>query len=122
MTRRRLLLFCDAEEVLITNVNCGVEHLEMVCMISAERLYPLYKILSLLRSKVEELIFAVVHKRFDLGKHHAILHLVFSAPLDQSLLGHFLGLNLIEAFLIFDRTCLLSEAACIVFRSSYSCR
>ena len=51
---------------MVTNVYCSVEHLEMVFMISAEPLHSLDKILSLLRSKVEEFFFAVVHKRLDL--------------------------------------------------------
>ena len=69
---------------MICNVDCVIEHLEVVLLFCTDLLHPPYEAFSLLWSELEAFHFTIVCFLFELLNHISVLCKVFETPMSLS--------------------------------------
>ena len=121
-----LLLTCNAEKVVISNIDCVVKYLEVLPLFGCNHFDSFDEILSLFRSNIQRCLLAIVHQWFHLLHHNFILQLVLKIPSGwDATFNHFIDFYLVREFvtslilffgsrlfrcLIFWRQCLVGIA------------
>ena len=98
-TRCLLLLSCNAEKVVISNIDCVVKCLKVHLLCVCNHFNSFDETLSLSRLHVQRFLLAIVLQRLHLLHQNSILKLVFIIPSGRdSIFHHYIDFYLVREF------------------------